>query len=190
MNGDILTRQRSVPTGRSGVHVAAFGTVNSSLDKLWNAIADCSESARFMPNLVSCVEAQPDHVLPPNERWNRLRLNFRGFLVFTKTIIIINHTTLKPPYYLCWQLVKGDLKTDEGYYRIVTINPNLQLLIYDLTTDPGVPLPESALSWMSERSLPGVITALRGWVEGSGNDGQLEAGRATLSATPLSNRIK
>ena len=71
---------------------------------------------------------------------------------------------MKPPYYLCWQLVKGDLKTNEGYYRIVTINPNLHLVVYDAMTDPGVPLPENVLSWFSQRSLQGVITALRGWV--------------------------
>lgn len=164
MNGEIITRQRLIPAGKSGVHVAAFGTVNGSIDKLWSAITDCSELAKFMPNIESCVEVQPDHELPPNERWYRLQLSFCGCLVFKKTINVINHTTMKPPYYLCWQLVKGDLKTNEGYYRIVTINPNLHLVVYDAMTDPGVPLPENVLSWFSQRSLQGVITALRGWV--------------------------
>ena len=65
-----------------GVHVAAFGTVNGSIDKLWSAITDCSELAKFMPNIESYVEVQPDHELPPNERWYRLQLSFCGCLVF------------------------------------------------------------------------------------------------------------
>ena len=163
--GEIVTVHRPVPAGKTGVHVAAFGIIRSPLEKLWNAIADCERQPEFMPHVESCVQVPPDHPLPPNMRWDKLQLGFHIFM-FKKTIHLITQKVLKPPHYLHWRMVKGDLKVDEGYYRIITLASGIQLLIYDTLTDPGISVPGFVKSWLVTTSLPKVIIALRNRVAG------------------------
>jgi hypothetical protein len=162
--GKIVTDRRPVPVGKTGVHVAAFGIVRAPVERLWNAIEDCGRTHEFMPHMESCVTVQPDRPLAPNERWDALELSFR-ILFFTRTARIINQATIEAPHYLGWKQVKGDAKTNEGYYRIISITPDVQLLVYDTSTDPRIPVPNFIKAWLIKHGLPGVIAALRLRVE-------------------------
>lgn len=162
--GDVLTERRPVPVGKTGVHVAAFGIVRSHVDKLWNAIEDCGRTPEFMPHIESCVPVPPDHALLPNQRWEELELSFR-ILFFKKTARIVNEASMEAPNYLSWRQVRGDAKVNEGYYRIITITPDMQLVVYDTLSDPGIPVPDFVKAWLIRNSLPGVIGALRHRVE-------------------------
>ena len=65
--GDVVTEQRPVPAGKTGVHLASFGIVRGPVDRLWNAITDCGRTPEFMPHIDSwcacpartCVAAEP-----------------------------------------------------------------------------------------------------------------------------------
>jgi uncharacterized membrane protein len=164
VQGDIFTERRPVPAGKTGVHVAAFGIVRSPVDKLWNAIEDCGRTPEFMPHIESCTPVRPDHELLPNQRWEKLQLSF-NILFFRKTATIVNEATLDAPNYLSWQQVRGDTKVNQGYYRIVTLALDMQLMVYDTLSDPGIPVPGFIKAWLIRNSLPGVITALRNRVE-------------------------
>lgn len=162
---EILTEKRPVPAGKTGVHAAAFGIVRCPVEKLWDALENCKRSPEFMPHIKSCKEVRPDQPLPANERWDEVQLSF-NVLCFNKTCKIINQTTLDEPHHIGWRLVKGDAKVNEGYYRIITIGPEVQLLIYDELSDPGVSVPSFVQTSLITNSLPDVIAALRNRVEG------------------------
>jgi len=68
---------------------------------------------------------------------------------------------MEAPNYLRWNQVRGGAKVNEGYYRIITIAPDTQLLVYDALVDPGVSVPDFVKTWIIGECLPGVITALR-----------------------------
>ena len=61
--------------------------------------------------------------------------------------------------------MRGDTKVNEGYYRIITIAPDTQLVVYDALVDPGISVPGFVKTWIIGKSLPGVITSLRDRME-------------------------
>jgi uncharacterized membrane protein len=158
--GEVLTERRPIPSGKTGVHMAAFGIVRSPVEKVWNAIVDCEKTPSFMPHLDSCELVRPDHPLAPNQKWEQLDMSFR-ILFFNKSARLVNEATMEAPNYLKWNQVRGDAKVNEGYYRIITIAPDTQFVVYDALVDPGVSVPSFVMNWIIGRSLPEVITALR-----------------------------
>ena len=164
LGGDVLTERRPVPAGKTGVHMAALGIVRSPVDKLWKAIGKCGETPPFMPHLDSCALVQPDHPLASNQRWEKLEMSFR-ILLFNKSTRLVNEDTMEEPNYMSWRQIRGDAKVNEGYYRIITIAPDTQLVVYDALVDPGISVPDFVRDWIIGKSLPGVITSLRDQVK-------------------------
>jgi hypothetical protein len=164
--GDVLTERRPVPAGRTGVHMAVFGIVRSPINKLWKAIEDCGDTPAFMPHLESCALVKPDRPLASNQRWEELELRFR-ILLFNKSTRLVNEATLEAPHHMTWRQIRGDAKVNEGYYRVITVSPDTQIVVYDALVDPGIPVPGFVKSWILEKSLPGVITSSRDRVDSS-----------------------
>jgi hypothetical protein len=161
LQGEVLTESRPVPAGKSGVHVAAFGTIRGSVDKLWRVVDDCGTSPPVMPYLQSCRVVEPDHPLPPNRRWEQLKINFR-ILLFSSNVTLVNEKTIEAPNYLRWKQVRGNAKVNEGYFRIISITPDTQLVVYDELVDPApASLPGFIKRWIIEQCLPELITSLR-----------------------------
>ncbi len=161
--GDVLTEQRSVPVGKTGVHMAALGIVHSSRDELWNALHACEHVPEFTPHVKSCQVVKPDHPLLPNQEWEKMELSFR-ILFWTRDSELVTETTMKAPNFLSWKQIQGVAELNEGYYRIITISPNNQLLVFDELIDPG-PIPHFVKTWVVRNSLPAVVTGLRHWIE-------------------------
>ena len=160
LQGEVVTEQRPVPAGKSGVHVVAFGTIPGSVDKLWELIENCGKSHPVMPYLQSCRVVEPDHPLPPNRRWELLKIEFH-MLFFSTETMLVNEKTMEAPDYLGWKQVRGDAKVNEGYFRIISITPDTQLVVYDALVDPGPLVPGFVKTWIVKNTLPEVITALR-----------------------------
>jgi hypothetical protein len=158
--GKIITQQRAVPAGKTGVHVAAFGIVNATSELTYNVIEDCPKLSEFMPHFTSCKEVKPDINLPSNEKWMENTLTF-GFSVVKLNISVVQHVTYKPPFKLTWDRVKGDMKLNEGYYRIIPLNKNKQILVYDILSDAGRAVPDFIQSMLTEKDLPNVVNALQ-----------------------------
>lgn len=157
---EVVTEQRPVPTGKSGAHYVVFGAVRGNVDKVWALLDNCGKSPPIMPYLQSCSVVQPDHPLPPNRRWELLKINFHMLFFSTKTTLV-NEKTLDAPNYLKWNQIRGEAKINEGYFRIIPITPNAQLIVYDSLVDPGPYVPGFVKSWVVKNTLPKVITALR-----------------------------
>lgn len=161
--GEIITEGRPVPAGKTGVHMASIGIIHGPIDKLWGAVGDCKQLPGYMPHVESCGLVSPDHELQANQEWDRMELNFR-ILFFSAKTELVNETTFHAPHYLSWRQVKGDAKLNEGYYRIITIGPDIQLLVFDELVDPG-PVPGFVKKWIVKNSLPGIVTGLRRLVD-------------------------
>ena len=160
LQGEVVTEQRTVPAGKSGVHVAAFGIITGSVDKLWEVLENCGKSPPFLPYLQSCREVGPDHPLPPNRRWELLKIDIQ-VLFFSTKMVLVNEKTIDAPNYVRWNHVRGDLKVNEGYFRIISITPDTQLVVYDELVDPGPLVPGFIKAWAVKNTLPEVIAALR-----------------------------
>lgn len=161
LEGEVLTESRPVPAGKLGVHVAAFGTVHGSVDKLWHVVDGCGTSPPVLPYLQSCRVVEPDHPLPPNRRWEQLKIDFR-ILFFSSNVTLVNENTIEAPNYLRWKQVRGGAKVNEGYLRIISITPDTQLVVYDELVDPGpTSLPGFIKRWIIEQCLPELIASLR-----------------------------
>lgn len=158
--GQVLTESRPVPEGKSGVHVAAFGIINGSTHRLWDLIENCGRSAPIMPYLQSCRVVRSDRRLPPNKRWEQLDIDFH-MMFFSVKEEMTNEDTLEAPNYLRWRQVRGSAKVNEGYFRVISITPETQLVVYDVLADPGSLLPSCVKEWVINSTLPEVITALR-----------------------------
>ena len=114
-----------------------------------------------LPYLQSCRVVEPDHPLPPNRRWEQLKIDFR-ILFFSSNVTLVNENTIEAPNYLRWKQVRGGAKVNEGYLRIISITPDTQLVIYDELVDPGpASLPGFVKRWIIEQCLPELIASLR-----------------------------
>ena len=164
LTGQVLTERRPVPAGKSGAHVAALGIVEGKIDKLWGLLENCGQSPPIMPYLRSCRLIAPGHPLAPNKRWELLKIDFH-LLCFAITTTMIDEDTLQAPDYLSWRQIRGEARINEGYFRIITIAQNTQLVVYDALVDPGPLLPAPIKEWLVRNTLPGIITALRDHVQ-------------------------
>ncbi|MDR3566558.1 MAG: SRPBCC family protein [Syntrophobacteraceae bacterium] len=160
VRGEVITRSRPVPPGKSGVHVAVFGLVYGSADKLWDLIKSCGNSPPIMPSVQSCKVIEPNRPLPPNKRWELLKIDFH-MLFFRLRTTMVDEQTIETPNFLRWRQIYGDAKDNEGYFRVITINPCTQVVVYDLLVDTGPLVPECIKAWAVKNTLPGIITALR-----------------------------
>ena len=163
--GEILTERRPTPKDKTGVHVAAFGIIRGKADEVFTAVEDCPTMPQYMPHFVYCGTVAPDKPLPPNERYNENKLEF-GFFPFKMNIDVIQHAVLDPPHKISWGRVRGDTKLSEGYWRVISLAPDLQLLAYDTLTDPGSAVPAFIQRALTENDLPKTVEAVRKWVEG------------------------
>ncbi len=160
LQGEVLTEQRAVPVGKSGVHVAIFGMINGSFDKLWDVLENCGRSPPILDYLKSCRVVEPDYHLASNRRWELLEIDFRMMCFSTKTTVV-NEKTIEAPNYLRWKQVRGDAKFNEGYFHVISISPCTQLVVYDALVDPGPLIPGFVKKWVLKNTLPEVIKALR-----------------------------
>jgi hypothetical protein len=113
-----------------------------------------------MPTVKSCQVIAPDRPLPPNTRWELLKIDFH-LMFFSLKTTMIDEQTMEAPYYLRWRQIQGDAKINEGYFRVITLNPCTQLVVYDLLVDTGPLVPACIKTWALKNTLPGIITALR-----------------------------
>ena len=160
LGGQLLTQSRPVPAGKSGVHVAVFGIIYGSIDRLWDLLDSCGRRPPIMPYVQSCRRVKPDHPLAPNKRWELLEIEYRMSL-FCKKTTIVNEKTIAAPNYMGWRQIRGDAKFNEGYFRIITITPCIQLVVYNILMDPGALLPGFMKPLVVKNSMPAVIAALR-----------------------------
>ncbi|MGC8493281.1 MAG: SRPBCC family protein [Syntrophobacteraceae bacterium] len=160
LRGDLITQSRPVPAGKSGVHVAIIGVVHASVRSVWDEIENCGKSPPIMPTLESCEILKPNSPLPPNRRLELLKIRFHLFF-FSINTTLINEETMEAPNYLGWKQVRGEAKINEGYFRIISVGPKTQIVVYDTLVDPGPLVPGFVKTWVVENTLPDVIRALR-----------------------------
>ncbi len=160
LQGEVVTEQRPVPAGKTGVHVCTCGAISGSVDKLWEVLENCGKSPPILPYLKSCRVVDADRPLGPDRRWELLEIDFRMFCFSTKTTMV-NEKTIEAPNYLRWKQVRGDTKVNEGYFRVISITPDTQVVVYDALVDPGPLVPGFVKTWVLKNTLPDVIKALR-----------------------------
>ena len=160
IQGEVVTEPRPVPAGKSGVQLVTFGTISGNVDKLWDVVENCGRSSPILPYLKSCTILEPDYSLPPNQRWEQLKIDL-NMVFFSIDTLLVNEMTYEAPNYVRWKQVHGIAKVSEGYFRIISITPSTQIVVYNVLVDPGSLIPEFMKTWVVKKTLPDLITVLR-----------------------------
>ncbi len=64
--------------------------------------------------------------------------------------------------YIEWEYVEGDVRDTHGYWKFFPQdNGKKTLVVQQITTDPGIPMPKSIYTLLTKHSLPKAIKALR-----------------------------
>jgi hypothetical protein len=160
---EVVVQKRVTPPDKTGVHVAGFGIVSANVDTTWEGMTECENLPKFMPSMVDCHPIKAERPLGPNERWTYNELKF-SFGPISQAIKIIEECKQYPKKKYTWERVSGDTKVNIGSWRMITLNPDHQLLVYDTITDvAGVP------DWIARsltgKNLPTTVRAMRKWIE-------------------------
>ncbi len=159
----IVVQERVTPPDKTGVHVAGFGIVNANVDTTWEGMTECENLPKFMPSMVDCHPIKAERPLGSNERWTYNELKF-SFGPISQTIKIIEECKQYPKKKYTWERVSGDTKLNIGSWRMITLNPDHQLLVYDTITDvAGVP--DWIARLLTGGNLPTTVRAMRKWIE-------------------------
>jgi|GEM_PF-1726255 len=136
----------------SGQLFEAFGIVNASPKKLMSFMSDYPSRVGIMPHMEKVVA------------------NWNGNMAVVDITIKVAFSTLSyrlnvkhfGNYYIEWEYVHGDIKNTEGSYKFFPLAKGTKtLVVYQETSDPGVPLPQFILDMLTKNSIPDVIRAMR-----------------------------
>jgi len=149
--GEILSSTRSV----EGIERArAEAIIDAPPALVWDNITDYTHYKDFMPR------TRASEVLKQEGNIVIFRTTL-GFLIkrIRYTIRIVHN---QPAGAIDWSLVKGDLTRNDGSWRLTPVDEGRRTLaVYELAVVTGFRVPASIESFLTKRSLPGVIRALR-----------------------------
>lgn len=149
--GEIVTERSTNERGLRGAIGRAL--IAAPPDRVFEVIADFEHYDRFMPYTVLAVVERRQG----DELWFRTALDFR-----LKRVSYTLHVRLDPQRRgLDWTLAGGDLRANEGGWRLEPWGSDESFVTYTAYVDPGFPLPGFMVAKLTESSLPEVIRAVR-----------------------------
>lgn len=151
--GEIVTEVTDGPGGRRDARARAL--IAAPPEKVWAAITDYPRYKEFMPfTTASEVRKREGDTV-----WFYTELSFP-----LKTIRYEIKLRLdKPGWRVDWTMVSGDLKANEGGWRLEPFGASSgeTYVIYTLFIQPGFMVPGFVMSKLSQASLPQVIGVVR-----------------------------
>lgn len=156
--GKTIIHKRSVPKGRKGAHFMAARTVRGSVDHTFDVVMDCKGQPAYVPHLAACTNSYVKSVSEPAivnfVQTEKLKFGF-GFI--SKEVIYTLDVFAMRPYVKGWVFREGDLKSTEGYWRIIPYKDGRQILIYDIYLEPGLAVPGWIQEILTKQDLPGAV---------------------------------
>lgn len=156
--GDIVT---AASRATDGHHADASGIVDRAPAQLWSLLVDFESRPDYLPGAseIRILKVAGHRV------WLAERVKV---LLFRIQYQVIN--TLDPPAgSLTWvldQSVKNDIAATAGSWQLVPIGAGRQTLVrYSNVTDTGQPLPGAIEQILLKRSLPQMVSGVRGEAE-------------------------
>ncbi len=173
--GEIVVQDRPIADGLSGVHVAAVTIIEAETKAIWDVLADCQLQTTFMPDFAECRPIASAVTLPPNERLAYNRFTSRVML-FKLNFEFVVHYRYEAPKQMWWHQVEGDMKVNQGYWRLIHLGGLHHVVILDSTVDPGV-VPEFIQRIVTKGNIPKSVRALREYVDNHRPDSKADSGQ-------------
>lgn len=149
--GHVETESLEGPEGRKDARARAL--IAAPVEKVFEVVTDYANYKHFMPyTTVSEVKRREG-----DQVWFYTELKFP-----LKTIRYEIKCRLdRASWTASWTLVEGNLKSNEGSWKLEPYGPDETYAIYTVYIDPGFPIPGYILNKLTQGSLPMLIEAVR-----------------------------
>jgi len=133
------------------------------IDKVWSLLTQDERQDEYLPGLNKCTLVKRE----ATQDW----VDFFVKVVFFKVTYRVNHRYDPEHYYMNWGLdpsFKNDLNHLEGFWQLYAMPDGRTLARYGTKVIPASFLPESIQDYLTRRSLPENLDAVRKWINSGG----------------------
>jgi hypothetical protein len=166
-----------------------MGIIDAPIDLVWMALSDYNHFHQFLPRLPVTFIVDKNVMVEINKKpqWNRQELEsmlsrHRLHTLNSDTVYFYNVLDMPFPvgdrwyllkmirepekYTVHWSIVTGNMVVNDGSWELTPCSddPSHTLAVYTTCSDSGVNLPKFIINIGMKKSLPGIITGLRGRV--------------------------
>jgi carbon monoxide dehydrogenase subunit G len=166
LKGEVPTHAESFlsPRGRSAGRGVGAIVIDRPLDDVWAVISRYDDKAEYVPRLekVEILDRQPD----------RLHIRMRVNASVTTARYTAWFKLDEKEHAIHWKL-DGEARDNtiadcDGDYLLFALEPARTLVVYRSFVDTGLRVPRFIQEYMSERSIPNLLRAIKKRVESGG----------------------
>ena len=143
-----------------GVAARAYGIVPSPPSAVWPVVRDCHLYSQFMPRTVrsEVSERQGDRM----RCFTEVEMPF-PFSNLSALVQSTNRRTADGGFHRAWELIRGDYHRNSGQWSVYPWGGRGEksLLVYQVSVDPKVSIPNFIIRKAQTGALPDVFEAIR-----------------------------
>ncbi len=143
--------------------VTVYGVIDVAPERVWDAVSNCDGYVGLMPRIKKAREV--------SRSGSTIRCDVTVGLPFPmndlRALSTAEHNEGPPEWKREWTMVEGDYQVNTGSWRLRKFqgDDNRTLAIYSVHAVPNNRVPERIRNRAQERSMPGIIEALREHLE-------------------------
>lgn len=155
--GKIITEEEIIE-GRSGGVKATFW-VNAKPEVVFRELSDGGKFSEFMPDIdVSIVK---------NSGENFQDVYYRLHFWFADVEYVLHRVIKKEERKITWNMLRGKFKRIDGFWEIKD-GIDGSIVTYYTDVEPGLSVPKSISKYLTKKSLPDLVDAVRKRAESNG----------------------
>lgn len=155
----------AVDDGKHGGQVLAAVIIHARAETVWRVMRDCEKAPSYVPGLRRChrISAAEDG------SWEIIEheMKYSWLMPPIRSILRLDYH-LSPggtPSQIDFHRLSGDLKREEGLWRVQTVEDGGTLVEYQVRIEPGFWVPAAIVRASLRHQLPEALLALRQRVE-------------------------
>jgi carbon monoxide dehydrogenase subunit G len=154
-DGEVVVRS-ALDERDSRARVQAAVRIHAPPQLVWDVLEDCDRAASFIPGLKRCrrVAAAADG------SWEIIEHEFK-YSWLTPTIHSVFRMDNQPPERMQFRRLSGDLKDEQGIWRLIRGADGSTTVEYQVEIDPGFWIPRSLVRHTLRKELPAALLGLR-----------------------------
>jgi carbon monoxide dehydrogenase subunit G len=153
--GEVVVRS-AVDEHDSRARVQAAVRIHAPPQLVWDVLEDCERASSFIPGLKRCrrISAAADG------SWEIIEHEFK-YSWLMPTIHSVFRMDNQPPERMQFRRLSGDLKDEQGIWRLIRAADGSTTVEYEVEIDPGFWIPRTLVRHTLRKELPAALLALR-----------------------------
>jgi hypothetical protein len=143
------------------VQVKVAALVHAPPEAIWRVLIACDVSPEYVPNVVSCRSLEK-----VNDGASELFVQKIKAIFFLPSFEHVFRLDYTPYRRIDVHRVSGPIAQLDGSWWLLPQHDGATLLVYELSVDPGMPVPRFFVRATLKRDLPRVVAAVRARAEG------------------------